>query len=92
METDGQTQLFRPRLLHKGRLTGVFRHHISCVFADIRRNYAITTHVIDIYRNFNHASHKQHVFSSSNAYQRLHTIQPVTNVKKRKSANDVDSC
>ena len=42
--------------------TRLYRHHISCKFAYIRRNHAITTHVNDIYRHFNHASHQQHVF------------------------------
>ena len=62
MEADGQTHLFRPMLLHKGRLTLMYRHHISCVIADNSRNQAITTNTIYIYRHFNHASHRQHVF------------------------------
>ena len=84
MEADGQTHLFRPRVLHKGRLTRIYRHHISCAFADIRRNHAIRTNVIDIYRHFNHASHKQHVLSSWYSCQRVYTVEQVTQVKKRK--------
>ena len=62
MEAGGQTHLFGPRLLHKRRLTLIYRHHISCAFADSKRNHAITTNVIDICRHFNHASHQKHVF------------------------------
>ena len=91
MEADGRTHLFRPKLLYKGGLTLLYRHHISCDCADIRRNHAITTHVIDIYNCFNHASLTHHVLSFVVVTLTI-SYNSVTKVKKKQLANDSDSC